>query len=94
MNKTTCLPSKNVFNDILQSITTEKNLNKLINTKISDEVNSHKEEDSEKTNKNDNNIYDCKKWNTKVFIIDKKYVCVTCVKEKQIQKEKEEGFKG
>lgn len=90
------LSSKNLSNDILQSITTEEDLNELINTEVSDEVDSHGEEDSERdkenTNEDDNNIYDCIKCNSKVST--KESTCDTCVKEKQIQKERVKAFEG
>jgi hypothetical protein len=92
------LSSKNLPNNILQSITTEEDSNELINIEVSDEVDSHEEEDNEKdnekTNEKDNNIYDCKKCISKVSIINKEYLCDTCVKEKQIQKERVEAFEG
>jgi len=42
----------------------------------------------------DNNTYDCKKCNSKVTIVNKESLCDTCVKEKQIQKERIEAFEG
>ncbi|KAL5242792.1 hypothetical protein ACI65C_010202 [Semiaphis heraclei] len=66
------LSSENLPNDILQSITTDEDLNELINTEVSDEVDSDEKED--------------------VSTINKESLCDTCVKEKQIQKERIEAF--
>ncbi|KAL4149794.1 hypothetical protein QTP88_003658 [Uroleucon formosanum] len=44
------------------------------------------EKDKEKPNENDNNIYDCIKFNSKVSIINKESSCDTRVKEKEKKK--------
>ncbi|XP_050064166.1 SCAN domain-containing protein 3-like [Aphis gossypii] len=67
--------SKNLPNDILQPITTEEDLNELINTEVSDEVDSDEEAED-------------------MSIINKESLCDTCVKEKKIQNERVEAFKG
>lgn len=78
--------------------TTIEDLNELSFTEVRDEVENHEEKYSEKynekSNENNNNIYDYKKCNSKVSIINKGFLCNTCVKEKQIYKERVEAFKG